>query len=172
MHLTSNGALRTYVEEFFMAPLNHPELLPNLLPIIAGAIIIELYFGKHTTEELGWNTSVGNAVIWVTTGISLLMTTMLSPAERLATYGLIGAGGLVAYLDFFHKWSSELAFRISSSAIVYTLAYVLVVMTKTSVPVNTTSLKAAAVFVVLTNIGFRILQMMEKPADDSDFGRI
>jgi hypothetical protein len=166
MHSTSSATVENYFREIALTPLNHTELLPTLLPLILGAIVIELYFGKHTQEELGWNTAVGNAIIWITTGITLLMTTPLSPGERTATYALIGAGGFVAYMDFFHEWSSQLAFRISSSAIVYTLAYVLVVMVKTSIPVTETSLKAAGAFVIASNIGFKILQMMETPAND------
>lgn len=170
MHLTSSATVENYFREIALTPFNHPELLPTLLPIIGGAIIIELYFGKHTEEELGWNTAVGNAVIWITTGVSLLMTTSLTPGERMATYALIGAGGLVAYMDFFHEWSSQLAFRLSSSAIVYTLAYVLVVMVKTSMPVNEVSLKAAGAFILAANIGFKVLQTLERPSNDgSDF---
>lgn len=168
MHLTSSGdSVEQILREIVFAPLNHPELLPGLLPLIGGAIVIELYFGKHSEEELGWNTSVGNAVIWVTTGLNLLMTTALDPQERMATYSLIGVGGLVAYMDFFHKWSSGIAFRISSSAIVYTLAYVLVIMVKTSIPVTAESLKAAAIFVVGANIGFRSLQGFETSEKDN-----
>lgn len=168
MHLTSNAGLEEFLREFALAPVNHPELLPSLLPLILGALVIELYFGKHTREELGWNTSVGNAVIWVTTALSLMITTNLSPGERIATYTLLGAGGFVAYMDFFHEWSSQLAFRISSSAIVYTLAYVLVVMVRTPIPVNDISLKAAAAFVIAANIGFKVLQALEIPAAETE----
>lgn len=168
MHLTSSATVENYFRELVFAPVNHPELIPNLLPIIFGAIVIELYFGKHTQEELGWNTSVGNAVIWITTAVSLLMTTSLSQAEEIATYGLLGGGIFVGYMNFFHKWSSGLAFRISSSAVVYTLAYVLVVMANTSVPINETSLKAAGVFILAANAGFKVLQMMERPSNDGN----
>ncbi|MCJ7429449.1 MAG: hypothetical protein MUP66_03600, partial [Candidatus Nanohaloarchaeota archaeon QJJ-5] len=49
-------------------PFEYPDLLPSLTPIIVGMLVLELYFGRYTHEELGWNTAVGNATMLVTTG--------------------------------------------------------------------------------------------------------
>jgi hypothetical protein len=133
--------------------------------LIIGVFVIELYFGKHENEELGWNTAVGNSISWMSTGIILLITTETSPQERYATYGIIGAGALLGYLDFYHKLSDTVAFIVSSSGIVYTLAYISVIMIKTSMPVNMTTLKAAAIFTVAVNIGFKIIQSIETSQD-------
>lgn len=162
----SSVTVEEVLKQLVTAPTNH-ELLPSLLPIIAGAIVIELYFGKHQSESLGWNTSVGNAVIWVTTGLSLLITSDLTFTERYASFFLLGVGSLVGYMNFYHKWSESVAFIISSAGIVYSLAYVTVVVVKTDLTVNHTVLKAAAIFIVATNIGFKVIQMFETPARDS-----
>lgn len=130
-------------------------------------VAIELYFGKHSSEELGWNTSVGNAVIWVATGVTLLMTTSMTQTETYATYGLIVSGFFVAYMDFYHKWPSTVAFMISSSGIIYSLAYVFVLVVKTGMPLNSQVLKAAGLFVVGINVFFKIIQMFETPANDN-----
>lgn len=153
--------------EFFLrVPLDNQEMLPTLLPLMAGAILMELYFGKHKQESLGWNTSVGNAAIWMTTGITILMTeTGLSQPEMRATYALIALGGFVTFMDFFHIWSSSVAFIVSSSAMVYTLAYTLVVVIKSSIAVNQTTLKAAALFFILINLGFKLIQLFETDQD-------
>lgn len=148
-----------------MAPVEHPDLLPTVLPLILGALVIELYFGKYSSEKLGWNTSVGNAIIWITTGVSLLLTGNPGPMEKKATYFLIGFGSLVAYMDFFHKWSATVAFLISSSGIVYSLAYVIVVFVKTDLAINDTTLRAGLAFVVAVNIAFKILQSFETSRD-------
>lgn len=161
------------VQQFVMAPIQNPDILPSILPIIGGAIVIELYFGKHKRESLGWNTSVGNAIIWVTTGLNLYLTESMNQPELYATYVLIGFGLFVAYLDFFHKWSSSMAFFVSSAGVVYTLAYLLVVIVKTDLVPNATTLKAAGVFFVVTNIAFKILQGFETDQDryQNDFLR-
>lgn len=151
---------------FTLAPLRFPEIIPSILPLVIGAIVLELYFGKHVEESLGWNTSVGNAVIWVTTGLNLLLTSQLSVMERYVSYFIIGLGSLVAYLDFYHKWSDTVAFIISSSGLVYSIAYVTVVTVKTDVTVTPKVLKAGLLFVIGVNIFFQIMQQFEQPVDD------
>jgi len=158
------------LKQFVLAPVNSPELLSSLLPLIMGAVVIELYFGKYEHEELGWNTSVGNAVLWVTTGINLLINQDLNPTEAYATYFLIGIGSFVGYMNFFHKWSETLAFVVSSSGIVYSLAYVTVLFVRTDLAINTTTLKAAGLFFIGVNVAFRILQDFETPRDTRQFG--
>lgn len=166
MAITSGPSFQLVLEELFLAPVRHTELLPSLLPIILGALVIELYFGKYTNEQLGWNTSVGNAVIWMTTGANLLINSSLEPIEQKAAFFLIGVGGIVGYMDFFHKWSEGVAFIISSSGIVYSLAYVTVVIVQTDIPINSTSLKAAGAFIIGINFLFKIIQSIETSRDD------
>ncbi len=154
------------LKELIMAPLNHPEFLPTLMPLILGAVVIELYFGKHKTEELGWNTAVGNAIIWTTTGITLLLTEEPTGTGLYASYFLVLIGLFVGYMNFFHNWSKDIAFSVSSAGVIYSIAYVTVVVVKTGLTVDETVLKASLVFVVGFNILFKIIQMFETPARD------
>ncbi|MEF8880770.1 MAG: hypothetical protein V5A72_02995 [Candidatus Nanohaloarchaea archaeon] len=149
------------VETLVFAPLRQPDLLPTVLPLIVGALVIELYFGKYTSEELGWNTSVGNAVIWATTGINLLLTTEMTQQESYVAYGLISLGGIIGYMDFFHKWPDTVAFVVSSSGIVYALAYVAAIMIKTPLSVTNVTLKGSLAFLIGINVIFKIMQSME-----------
>ncbi len=164
--ISNHGSIQEVVMEFILAPMRYPEILPTVLPIIVGAVVIELYFGKHTNEELGWNTSVGNAIIWVTTGLVMYLTTDLGTQEKYATAGLVALGLGVSYLNFFHKWSSTLAFLASSSGIVYTLTYIFVVFVKTDMQLNNTVLKGAGIFLAGVIIAFHIIQSFETPVDD------
>lgn len=158
-------ALIELVQTFALAPLENPEIIPTVLPLVAGAIVIELYFGKYETEDLGWNTAVGNAVIWVSTGVSLYMTEQPTEPELYGIMALIGLGLFIGYMDFFHKWSSTMAFMVSSSGVVYTLAYILVVFVKTDMTINEETLMAAAAFFIATNIVFKGVQMLETSRD-------
>jgi hypothetical protein len=164
--LAEQHTLVEILKSFVLTPIEQPEILPTVLPLILGAIVIELYFGKHEREDLGWNTAVGNAIIWVTTGVTLLMTTPgLNQGERIAAYILMGLGVFVGYMDFYHKWRDQIAFLVSSSGIVYTLAYIGVILIKTSTPINTTTLKASAIFFLSTMAVFKIIQSMETSQD-------
>lgn len=164
--ITGQSTILEVVKEFALAPMRYPEILPTVLPLIVGAVVIELYFGKHTNEELGWNTSVGNAIVWVTTGMAMYLTSNLTTQEKYATVGLIGLGLGVAYLDFYHKWSSTVAFIASSSGLVYSLTYIFVVAVKTEMALNMTVLKGAVVFLVAVMAGFEIIKSFETPVDN------
>lgn len=150
---------------FVTAPVENPDILPNVMPLILGAVIMELYFGKHKRESLGWNTAVGNAILWISTGISLYMTESLGEIQLYLVYGLIGLGFFVVYMDFFHKWPSTVAFVVSSSAMVYTLAYTLVIVVKTGLPMDILTYQSAAIFFVGINTLFFIVKAFETNTD-------
>lgn len=159
--------IRERALEYVLAPAQNSSLLPDVLPLILGAVVIELYFGKHTDEVMGWNTSVGNAIIWISTGLSLAITGVLDTAvERAVTYLILLSGSLTAYMDFFHKWSAAAAFHASSPELIYPLAYVTVVTVKTGIPITITTLKAAAVFVLGVTAMFGLIKFLIPPADD------
>lgn len=170
MIIEDASLLQARLLDFATAPLNNPGILPDILPLVIGAVVIELYFGKHQNETLGWNTSVGNAILWVATGTNLLLTGVIKTAtERYAAYFLVAAGAFVGYMDFYHKWSPGMAFRVSSADVIYPLAYVTVVLVKTDMAVNRVSLQAAAAFIVGSVVAFRILRLFETPARDFGF---
>lgn len=150
---------------FFREPIENPEILPNVLPLVMGLVIMELYFGKHKEESLGWNTAVGNAVLWTSTGLSLYLTAELTQIQLYMVYGLIAIGGLVVYLDFFHKWPSTIAFVISSSAIIYSVAYLLVIIVKSPMPMEPLTYQAAALAFIAINGVFMFIKGLEKDAD-------
>ncbi|MFB6204184.1 MAG: hypothetical protein ABEJ75_00905 [Candidatus Nanohaloarchaea archaeon] len=170
MSITGGSSVPYLLERFVYAPVRHPELLPSLLPVIIGGIVIELYFGRYKHESLGWNTSVGNAIIWMSTGITLLMNSALGPMERKAAYFLVGVGAFVGYMDFNHRWPESVAFVVSSAGAVYTLAYLTVVIVRTGIPITGTTLKAAAIFFFGVNIVFRVIQSFETARDEPQIG--
>lgn len=158
------------VEKIILAPLNTPKMIPTLLPLILGGVVLELYFGKYKQESLGWNSSVSNSVIWVSTGLTLFLTSDITGfLEKLVTYFLIGVGLLTGYFNFFHKWSSTVAFLASSSGMVYSLAYVSVVIIKSGMPVNSITIQSAVLALTIIGVAFQIIKFLEPPARD-EFG--
>lgn len=167
MIIQDQTSITSLMIEFALAPLKHPDIVSSVLPLILGAIIIELYFGKHEQEVLGWNTSVGNAVIWISTGINLILNSALeSFAEKIVVYFILLTGLFIAYMDFFHKWKPAVAFRVSTPDIIYPLGYVTVVIVKTDVQVTDMSLKAGLAFIITSFVVFRILRFFETPASN------
>lgn len=153
----------------FSAPIQHSDIVPTVLPLILGGLIVELYLGKYKKEDLGWNTAVGNAVVWFATGISLLVTESLEGLEVQATFFLILLGLFVGFMDFFHIWPERIAFLVSSSGLVYTIAYAIVVMIKTDIEVNNATLLGAGVFIAAIQVVFLFLKFIEQPRDSFSF---
>lgn len=155
------------VYRILKAPLHNPEMIPTLLPLVLGGVILELYFGKYTEENLGWNSSVSNSVIWISTGITLVLTAELTTVwAKGVSYFLIVLGLFTGYMNFFHKWSSTVAFIASSSGVVYSIAYVSVVMIKSDIPLNQKTLQSAAIVLIGIGIAFQIIKLIEPPERD------
>jgi len=53
--------------EILSAPGKDPSIWWLLTPIILFWLVIEIYFGRHKNEKLGWNTALGNGlnIFWV-----------------------------------------------------------------------------------------------------------
>lgn len=148
--------------EIIVAPVYHTGMIPTLMPIVLGGVVLELYFGKYSEESLGWNSSVSNSIIWVSTGLTLLLTADLGAlSEKAVSYFLICLGGFVGYMNFFHKWSATVAFIASSSGVVYSVAYVSVVMIKSGMEVNETSLQSAAISLAAIGLFFQAIKFIE-----------
>lgn len=159
--ITDGITVERAFEIFFIAPLQNPNLGLSLLPVVLGALVMELYFGRFKSESLGWNTAVGNMVIWLTTGMVLFTAYAQTSGEKNAALGLILLGLVFGALDFFHKWPDSVAFLVSSSGVVYSLTYAATVLVRADLDIDGTSLKAAALFVVAFNVAFKAVETLE-----------
>lgn len=164
----NQDAVQQRLIDIATAPLNNPDIAPSVLPLVVGGLLIELYFGKHEDEELGWNTSVANAGLWFTTGLGILATKQLSTNETYAVFSLMAAGAFIGYMNFFHKWNKTTAFRLSSAGIIYTAAYIITVVTGTQIPVNRSTAYASVILAVATIIGLKAMKSFETPQDTGD----
>ena len=54
-------------KEIFSSPFKDITVFWLLAPIILFWLILEIYFGTHKEEKLGWNTALGNglSIFWV-----------------------------------------------------------------------------------------------------------
>lgn len=158
------GSLQERILDIIYAPLNNPEIVPTILPLVLGAIVLELYFGKHKGEQLGWNSSVANSVIWISTGLSLHITEVIETTQELyATYFIIVLGIFTSYMNFFHKWRPNVAFFASSVTIVYAIAYLTTVVVKTEIPADDLTLQAGVIIIIGSEIIFKMIKSLETP---------
>lgn len=100
-----------------------------LAPVILLWIALEIYFGKYKKEQLGWNTSLGNAVTltWISVeSMRFLFDTQ--PDNFWFRFGLITAiilyALMIIYFSFSHKISPKATYTLASPNAVYFLCMV------------------------------------------------
>jgi len=132
--------------EILLVPYVHKEALWTIAPLVFALVMIQMYFGKYKTEQLGWNTAYGNTIslMWVTAFLLKYISDTYGIAISWHTPGLrsyiilISLLGLftltLAILDFNHIIPKKLAFLISSSLPVNFLAYFVIVIVMGKIP--------------------------------------
>jgi hypothetical protein len=98
-----------------------------LAPVIILWILLEVYFGLHKSEKLGWNTALGNGfvLIWVTLGIlrDIFKGSVQGKTGQIIIMVLLVIyGGFVCYLAFTHKAVEKVSFLLASPYLIYFLS--------------------------------------------------
>ncbi len=107
-----------------------------ILSIIFIVILIDLYFGRYKSEEIGWNTAFGNSIslFWISI-IIFRFIIQNNPIKTILSNEIIFKKAVIAsiltiwvllliYFNFFRILPKKFAFLISSANFTYPLAYV------------------------------------------------
>ncbi len=178
------------IVDLLFAPFLHPQMFYIILPMIITLVVLELYEGRYTKEELGWNSAVGHALVLIFVSVDLLKTiypgvapsTMLSDIWFNITHFSAETGGAVStliaaaigiygllllFLDFLHWLPKRFAFFISGNLQIHLLAYVGIAIVYSHnagadpVPVDWYTLLAAIVLFVVLRFCFGIIHLLE-----------
>ena len=112
-------------KEIFSSPFKDLTVLWLLAPIILFWLILEIYFGMHKEEKLGWNTALGNglSISWVVV-ISLKTIfennfALFSLDKLLYIIFIALYSCLIIYISFTHKLEKKIFFLFTSPTIIY-----------------------------------------------------
>ncbi|MFB6147577.1 MAG: hypothetical protein ABEJ66_01715, partial [Candidatus Nanohaloarchaea archaeon] len=143
-----------YLTGYFTAPLHYPEAVPELVPLILGVFVMEVYFEKVNAGRSERADPIGNALLWLTTGMALFMEYSHNGRENLVIYFLIFMGSGTLLVEFLEKWREK--FRVFHSFItpIYSIAYLSVILVATPLSITSNSIKAALVFMLLDVVFF------------------
>ena len=155
------------IADLVLAPLEHPEMLWTLIPMITALILMQLYFGRNKDEALGWNTAFGNSVALIFISASLLRSVYIASGD-ISIKGFLSAsiyfndlriiiilllfmyGILLSLISFFHWLPERLAFFIMNGISINVTAYVVIVMVNSrNIPFDKDTLIAGIVIFVL-----------------------
>lgn len=155
---TDDMSLKGYLTEFFLAPLNYPEVLKASLPLILGSIILATFFGRENKSKFGRADSIGNSVLWLTTGLGLYLSYDLQYRELLVVLSITLFGVFTLYLDLTETVPDYLAFLTGLVGPANGLAYLSIVLVLTPLQANWKSTKAAIIFIGVVGLFFKILR--------------
>ncbi|MBD3249334.1 hypothetical protein GF336_04780 [Candidatus Woesearchaeota archaeon] len=124
-------------KDILIGPFIDSSILWIVLPLILILILIDLYFGRHRSEELGWNSAFSNSIsmLWICIIIFRFLfqeygfEITLSPiaVKEFAIAGILALWVIVILtLNFFHIVPKKFAFIISSSKSVYITAFIII----------------------------------------------
>ncbi|MBN1544237.1 hypothetical protein JW898_02120 [Candidatus Woesearchaeota archaeon] len=150
------------ISELILAPLNSPEMLWTLAPMMIALVLMQIYFGRNKDKALGWNTAFGNSIALIFISVSLLRSVYISSGDisikgflhaavafndlriiiivLLAMYSI-----LLSMISFFHWLPERLAFFMMNSIPINVTAYVVIVLVNSDIPLDRHTLFAGVV---------------------------
>ena len=156
--------------EFFVQPFRDSDLIWMIIPLVGIIIVMEIYWIRHKHEDIGWNTVAANSLVLVF--ISMDLFRFLSRKNSLTfiqvgTYGFSASililiclfvGLMMFLLNFTQFWPKFLAYNFSSVFAVNILAYILVVVIYSSMPLDIITFFAGIAFFLLLNFIFLVIR--------------
>ena len=156
--------------EILQAPFLDPIIFWELGPLIITMFVMELYFGRYKYEELGWASTVSNAMVLIFIGSNLLHYLYLENILDFTTLRsqiplyLMGMGLLLATIDFFHSIPKFIAFDISSVLPIHIIAFISIILVHMDIVLDEITLYASIFIFIIILIFMKIMQYFE-PGD-------
>jgi len=176
------GDLFARFMEIVLAPYNHNDMLWIITPMLITIVMMELYFGRYRKEELGWNSAVANSMVLIFVSVDVLrrmygddgfisfitqelFASIDMPVKTVIALSLMLYGVLLLFFNFFHIFPKKFAFFISSSLPVNFIAYMVIVIIYSDLPILETdgylTLIASFVFLSILYVFFTFIQLLE-----------
>jgi len=162
--------------EILMVPYYRHEVLWSIAPLFFALIMIEMYFGKYKTEQLGWNTVFGNniSLIWVNAVVLKYIyysRGFLQAWNNSELRGYIVLVGIflaytvtLAVLNFNHILPKKVAFDMLSTLPTNALAYFVLVIVMGNIPLDRITLMAAIIIFTFLGVLFGLYRKIITPA--------
>jgi len=165
--------------EILLVPYFNRDALWTIAPLIFALVMLQMYFGKYKTEQLGWNTAYGNTIslVWVTAILFKyfhetygLADAWLSLEYRGYFFLIVGLGVftlILAFLNFEHIMPKKLAFFLSSSLPTNGLAYFVLVIVLGKIPLDEVTFWASAFIFLFLTLTFWVYRKIITPSKGS-----
>ncbi|MCL6500519.1 MAG: hypothetical protein K6T16_00600 [Candidatus Pacearchaeota archaeon] len=174
--------------EIMRQPAINSEMLWILLPLLITLFLMELYFGRYTKAELGWNSAVGNSLVLFFVGMNLssylysknmlvgftdVPVTLLDVASQktFIAFVIVIESVFLVVLNFFRLVSKRFAFGISSELILNYIGVISIIAVYSDLPLDLLSLSAVIFIFIVLVLFFWVLRAIEpkvKPEEEEE----
>lgn len=143
------------LKDLIVAPVNFPDMLWILIPILASLVLIQIYFGIYKQEELGWNSAFSNSLIFIFISIHLVKVLYERNMWEYVNFhnalviAVVIAGLTLMVSTLFHIFPKRIAYDISSVLPINIIAYITIVLVYSSIPIDLITIVAVLLFITL-----------------------
>ena len=170
-------AIAQRVREIIKAPATNINMIWIVTPLLITLLVMTFYFGRYITEELGWNTAVGNSLVLLYTSMDLLRYIFngvgvvggfaafdnfaLDPLKTIIAIAVGCFGLFLMFSNFIHALPKKLAFFVSSPLPINLTAYLAIAITYTNIAFDYITIIAAIFIFICLYIIITFIKMVE-----------
>ena len=164
--------------ELLTAPKYNPDMIWMVTPLVITVLLMTFYFGKYGTEEIGWNTAVGNSLVLLFVSVDLLrqiynglgstvieasiMNYEANPIKTALSLTILFIALILLFLNFLHAIPKRISFFLSSPLPINLTAYIAMAIVYTNVVFDGVTVIAGLVlFFILLGI-IQMLKLIER----------
>ncbi|MBD3397682.1 hypothetical protein GF412_00960 [Candidatus Micrarchaeota archaeon] len=172
-----DAAAQLFWERFIdlvMAPASEPDMLWFAIPLIIATVLMALYFGRYRWEELGWNSSFANTMVFLFVSIDLVrrmyeskipfswMNIYENPLYLTITIALALFSITSMLVVYYHLLPKRLAFTIFSNLPVNLAVYTVMTIVYVGVPADWTTVGAGILLFLVVWLLLKLLQFLQR----------
>ncbi len=159
--------------ELLLAPINYPETLWMVIPVLITLFLIELYFGRYKAEELGWNSAFGNSLVLIFVSIDMVRLLYTQQGINAFLYvnpkvaliiAVVIEGVALTLMAFYHVLPRSLAFNFSNALPMNFIAFISVLLVYTNIKIDFYTVLSAFGLMAILVVILSILKFIEPKA--------
>lgn len=170
--LEFSGSVWDRALDIIAQPSAHKDMLIVLLPLLATLLVMQIYFSRYRKEELGWGSALGNSIVLIFVGTSLITylirnslfyftaKTPVSLIKTIIVFVVMLEGVTLAITNFFHATSKKIAYLLSSVLFLNFIAIISVIIVYSDVPLDFITLLSSILIFFILCLFFKIIQML------------
>jgi hypothetical protein len=162
----SVSSLKDRFMELLLAPTQYTEMLWLAIPLALTLFLTELYFSRYKTEELGWNSAYGNAMVLLFVSLDIFrylhnnnmletLTIKLALAFAVAIMAV-----LLTLINFLHIIPEKMAYGLSSKLPMNFIAYISLILIYSNIPIDLLTVIGSAVLLVIVSLVLILLRSL------------